>query len=256
MPPSVLHKADRFVNPARAAWRMLCLGRLIAQGVYTVRRRFPAMDHRGRDAEVQRWSCCVLRVLQVDVASTGSLGPATRMLVANHVSWLDVMVFHSLYPHARFVAKAEVQSWPAIGSLAAHSGSLFVDRQSPRQARQVVDQISRAMGEGGLVAVFAEGTTSAGDSVLPFRAGLLQAATTTGCMVQPVALRYSEGDMALSRSVPYIGDDGLLSSLWRLCSARGVAATLKFLPPHDASQTDRRTLALALHADICTALSA
>lgn len=238
----------------RAAWRLLCLGALIAQGVFVVRRHFPALAPQARHAEVQRWAGRVLRVLRVEVALTGALAPGTRMLVANHVSWLDVMAVHAVVPHARFVAKADVRDWPAVGALVAGAGSLFVDRHKPRLARRSVDEITAVLRDGGLVAVFAEGTTTDGHQVLPFRTGLLKAAAAAGCLVQPLALRYREGPLAVSGSVPYIDDDSLLQSLWRLCRCHGLQASLTLLAPREAGSGDPRTLAGHLHRDVSAAL--
>lgn len=236
------------------AWRLLCLGALIAEGVFVVRRRFPALAQEARHAEVQRWAGRVLRVLRVEVALTGSVDPGTRMLVANHVSWLDVMALHSVCPQARFVAKADVRAWPAVGALVAGAGSLFVDRRQPRLARRSVDEIAAVLRDGGLVAVFAEGTTTDGHQVLPFRTGLIKAAAAAGCLVQPLALRYREGPQAVSGSVPYIDDDSLLQSLWRLCRCRGLQASLTLLAPREAGPGNPRTLAGELHRDVSTAL--
>lgn len=238
-----------------AAWRLLRLAGLIAGGWYTVQRGFPQMAPAARHAAVQAWARRVVGVLDVDVQLVGALSPGTRMLVANHVSWLDVMVVHAVCPQARFVAKADVRGWPVVGALVAGAGSLFVDRHRPRQARRSLAQITEVLREGGLVAVFAEGTTTDGRQVLPFKAGLLQAATAVGCGVQALALRYREGGQPGSTSVPYIGDDSLLQSLWRLCRAREVGVTLTVLPPRDAGQADRRHLASSLHADVKAALA-
>lgn len=237
-----------------AVWRLLCLGGLIVQGVHTVRWRFPALAPDARHDEVQRWARRVLRVLRVDVVQAGQLGPGTRMLVSNHVSWLDVMVLHALLPQARFVAKSEVRDWPAVGTLVAGAGSLFVDRRQPRLARRSVDEVTGVLRSGGLVAVFAEGTTTDGRQVLPFRSGLLRAATAAGCPVQPLALRYREGALASSRSVPYIDDDSLLQSLWRLCRSGGIQARVTLLAPRPAGASTPRDLATHLHRDVSSAL--
>lgn len=237
-----------------AAWRLTRLAGLIVGGWYTTRRIFPTLLPEARHARVQDWASRVMRVLGVDVALSGSLQPGTRMLVANHVSWLDVVAVHSLYPQVRFVAKSDVQGWPGVGPLAVGAGSLFVDRQRPRRAHRSIEQITDVLRDGGLVALFAEGTTSDGRQVLPFKSGLLQAATVVGCSVQPLALAYREGHHPVSSSVPYIDDDSLLQSLWRLCRARGVVLTLTLLPARDARQADRRSLAAGLHADVRAAL--
>lgn len=254
MSPPSKHPPVRPVALPRAAWRLLCLGALIAHGVFIVQRRFPRLAPEARHAEMHRWSRRVLRVLRVDVELSGALAPGTRMLVANHVSWLDVMAVHAVCPQARFVAKADVRAWPAVGALVAGAGSLFVDRHKPRLARRSVDEITAVLRDGGLVAVFAEGTTTDGHQVLPFRSGLLRAAGAVGCLVQPLALRYREGPHPVSASVPYIDDDSLLQSLWRLCRCHGLQAGLTLLAPRLAGASDARALAGQLHRDVSAAL--
>jgi 1-acyl-sn-glycerol-3-phosphate acyltransferase len=177
------------------------------------------------------------------------------MLVANHVSWLDVMVLHALCPQARFVAKSEVQRWPLIGRLVAGAQTFFVERQRPQQARQAVAAITGALRTGATVVVFPEGTTSNGHSVLPFRSSLLQAALAGGTVVRPVALRYADAHERPSRGVPYIENDTLLGSLWRTARAEQLMAEVRVLPAlAGADAADRRVLAAALRDAVRAAL--
>ena len=128
------------------------------------------------------WSCGV----------SGTPRPGATLLLANHISWLDIVAIHAVAPQARFVSKADVLAWPLLGWLIKGAGTLFIERERKRDALRVLHQVAEALKAGDTVAVFPEGTTGDGATLLPFHANLLQAAIATGTPVQRVALRYSD----------------------------------------------------------------
>ncbi len=227
---------------------------LVGRGLLTLSRLPATTPSAHREAQIQQWACAVLEALgiQVRLQRVIQLG---QLLVANHVSWLDVIVLHSLCRRARFVAKADVLRWPLIGRLAQGAGTLFVPRDRPRMADRIVGEVTAVLGSGGTVMVFPEGTTSDGGGVLPFRSSLLQAAFAGNGAAQPLALRYSEGTQPTSPSVRYLGDDSLIQSIWWLCRARAVVAKVTALPLRAASRADRKAFAAELRGDIEQALT-
>lgn len=227
---------------------------LVARGLLTMRRLSPTTPSAHREEQIQQWACAVLEALGIQVRLQGVIQTG-QLLVANHVSWLDVIVLHSLCPQARFVAKSDVLRWPLIGRLAQGAGTLFVQRDRPRMAARIVSEVTTVLGSGGTVMVFPEGTTSDGVAVLPFRSSLLQAAFAGNATAQPLALRYSEGTHAISPSVRYLGEDSLVQSIWWLCRARGVVAKVTALPLRAASSADRKAFTAELRADIEQALT-
>lgn len=237
-----------------AVARAVRVGVLVGRGLLTVRRLSADTPAAHREAQIRQWACAVLEALGIQVRLQGAIQPG-QLLVANHVSWLDVMVLHSLCPQARFVAKSDVLRWPLIGRLAEGAGTLFVQRDRPRMAARALDAMTAVLGSGGTVMVFPEGTTSDGTGVLPFRSSLLQAAFAGNGTAQPLALRYSEGPHAVSPSVRYLGDDSLVQSIWWLCRARGVVANVTALPLRAASSADRKAFTAELRADIEQALT-
>jgi len=174
------------------------------------------------------------------------------MLVANHISWLDIFVVNTLAP-AAFVCKAEVREWPAIGWLCARTETVFLPRGSRSAARETSSRIAQRLGSGWLVAVFPEGTTGDGAALLPFHGALLQAAVEAQCPVQPLALRYLHADGRHCAAPAYCGSDTLWQSLLRIAGASGVRARIEVLPALDAP--DRKALAEAAHAAIAGVLS-
>jgi len=240
----------RVIRNSRATGRLL-LGVVHGlHGLGIVLLRFPAYEAPARQARIQWWATKMLRVMGIRLKVEGVPAAGGTLLVANHISWLDIMAVHAVYPHARFVSKADVKSWPLLARLIDAGGTLYLERERKRDALRVVHSMAQALQAGEMVAVFPEGTTSDGQSMLPFHANLLQAAISTNTPVQPVALRFSDATHAVSRAVEFVGETTLLQSLWRVARGEGVTARVTLLPSHASAQADRRALADALRADI------
>src|SRR6185295_16037591 len=148
------------------------------------------------------WNARLLRLLGIALHSSGTPRQGATLIVANHVSWLDILAINAVHP-CRFVSKADVRHWPLIGWLVACGGTLFIERERKRDALRVVHQVADALRQGQTLAVFPEGTTSDGHGLLPFHANLLQAAVATSTPVQPVALRFSDATHEVSIAVEF-----------------------------------------------------
>lgn len=226
---------------ARALVKTVRLLAHIAGGLITIAWRFPRLDNRQREDEVQRWARGMLARLGITLAVEGTPAPAgPLLLVANHISWLDILVVHAAR-YCRFVSKADVQRWPLIGTLATAAGTLYIARESPRDAVRVVHHMAESLRAGDVVGVFPEGTTSDGLALLPFHANLLQAAISADAPVQPIALQYTSSATGATSLAPcYIGDDTLVASLWRTLCADPITAVVRFGPPQQSQGRDRR----------------
>ncbi|MDE2298681.1 MAG: 1-acyl-sn-glycerol-3-phosphate acyltransferase [Burkholderiales bacterium] len=238
----------------RAAWR---LSRCVAHGLHgvaIVMLRFRGFDAPQRHAHVRWWSVKMLRTMGIEIHVEGTLERGGTLLVANHISWLDITALHAVVPHARFVSKADVKAWPLLSQLAHAAGTLYLERERKRDALRVVHLMAGSLAAGETVAVFPEGTTSDGRVLLPFHANLLQAAIATAAPVQPVALRFSDAAEPISRAVEFVGDTTLLQSLWRVACGEGVVARVALLPARTSAQLDRRALAQTLRSDIAAHL--
>lgn len=238
----------------RAAWRLSRCVVHALQGVAIVRLRFSGFDASQRHTYIGQWSQKMLRTLGIEIQAEGTPEPGGTLLVANHVSWLDITALHAVVPQARFVSKADVKSWPLLSHLAHACGTLYLERERKRDALRVVHLMAAALAAGDTVAVFPEGTTSDGRTLLPFHANLLQAAIATAARVQPVALRFSDAAQPISSAVEFVGDTTLLQSLWRVACSEGLVARVALLPPRPSAQLDRRALAQTLRSDIATRL--
>ena len=242
------------MRAAVASWRLLRVVVHLIHGIAIVLLRFGSLDAAGRQARIAWWSAGLLRAVGVRLRSTGSFRPGANLLVINHVSWMDVAAIHTVCPRARFVSKADVRHWPLLGWLVAAVGTLFIERERRRDALRVVHQMARSLADGDTVAVFPEGTTGDGSTLLPFHANLLQAAIANATPVQPVSLRYSQPGHAVSPAVAWLGDTSLAHSLWAIACAEGLEVHVAALSARDSAHADRRALAQTLRADIEAAL--
>ncbi|MGQ4402116.1 lysophospholipid acyltransferase family protein [Streptomyces hayashii] len=196
---------------------------------------------------VRCWSRAVVRAAGVRIRVSGATAPTATglLLVANHVSWLDIPLLAAVRP-ARMLAKAEIRRWPVAGALAARGGVLFIDRDRLRALPATVARIADALRAGRAVAVFPEGSTWCGRAQGPFRRAVFQAALDAGTPVQPVRIVYRDRGGAASTAPAFVGDDPLLASLWRVVCARGLVAEVEVRPvltPGD--HRDRKALAAA-----------
>ncbi len=241
------------VSRFRALWRLLVflavlppamLLQLVALKLkLEFAKSFPVWFHRQ-----------ILRLFGFKVMRRGRQSrKAPTLYVANHVSYLDIEVLGSLIKGS-FVAKAEVRSWPIFGWLAVLQRSVFIERRVQRTA-EARDEMSDRLEDGDSLILFAEGTSSDGNRVLPFKSALFAVAALKpkgeDLTVQPVSIAYSHLDgMPMGRFLrPYFawyGDMELASHIWDACGLGKVTVTVEFHPPVTLAQMGSRK-ALAYH---------
>lgn len=234
-----------------AAWRLLrALAHALA-GLATILFVFPRLQQPERNARVQAWAARMLAIVGIELQVRGT--PPERgpmLLVANHISWLDILALHAAR-HCRFVSKSQVRRWPLVGPLATGAGTLYVERESRRDAMRVVHGMAASLRAGDILAIFPEGTTTDGAGLLPFHANLLQAAISADAPVLPVGLDFLEaGTRHRSRAAAYIDDDTLLGSVWRALMAPPLLALVTFGEPQHAGGRDRRQWAVDLRTAV------
>jgi 1-acyl-sn-glycerol-3-phosphate acyltransferase len=196
----------------------------------------------------------MLAVVGVDLVVRGAPAVGGPLLVvANHVSWLDIDVLNAI-AGTRFVAKAEVRRWPVVGTVAARTDTFFIVRGSRRDAARVKTAVALALARGERVCVFPEGTTTDGATVGRFYAALLQAAVDSGVPVQPVALRYLDDRGNRVGDAAFVGDMTFVASLRKIVRHRRMTAALTFGPCIDVATRSRRELARVTRGFVLTAL--
>jgi 1-acyl-sn-glycerol-3-phosphate acyltransferase len=229
------------IRRLRGCWRLLrVLGHVLA-GLWIVALRLPRLPQEQQNSRVQAWAVELLGHFGITLQVLGQpplTGPV--LLVSNHVSWLDIPVMHAAR-HCRFVSKSDVQDWPLIGTLATAAGTLYIERSSRRDAVRMVALMADALRDHEVVAVFPEGTTGDGCSLLPFHANLLQAAVSADAPAQPVGLRFIDQASGLTSHAPsYVGDETLMGSLWRTVCAPPMVAVVHYGQPERAQGRERR----------------
>ena len=216
---------------------------------------FPWSGADRRNASVRRWSRRLLGICGVSLEpQRGEVALAHALVVANHVSWLDIFVINALYP-CRFVAKAEIRAWPVLGYLVAQAGTVFIARGNRRDLRRAFKGLVHSLQQGERVAFFPEGTTAAQGVLLPFHANLFEAAIDAGVMVQPYAIEYLDANGALHPAVDYSGEITFAASMVAILSGTAVRARLVCLPALDARGAHRRVLAAGAAEAVAAALA-
>lgn len=213
-----------------------------------------ALNRRSRMAVARLWQRFVCALMGVHVTVTGA--PAAErplLLLANHTSWLDIPVLASIAP-VSFIAKKEVATWPIVGFLARAQRSVFVDRERRQATGSHADEVAGRLSSGDIIVLFAEGTSSDGNNVLPFRSALVGAAqmalsssetSEDAATVQPVAIAYRRMlGIPLGRQhrprVAWYGGADLLPHLRRILSDGGVDVEVAFGPARAVSAADDR----------------
>ncbi|MEU8777217.1 lysophospholipid acyltransferase family protein [Streptomyces sp. NPDC048606] len=240
----------RFASVARAVLRLAGALALVLLAVAVVApvRLLPV---RPRHALIRTWAAALVRSLGVRITMRGAPGPdGGRLVVANHISWLDVPLVAAALP-SRMLAKSEIGTWPVLGRLAARAGTLFIERDRIRALPDTVHTLTRALLAGDRVTVFPEGSTWCGRAQGPFRRAAFQSALDARVPVQPVRISYLLADGNLAGAPAFVGDDPLTASLWRIARSHGLRAELRLLPRIPPGRhPDRRELAAAARAAV------
>ena len=248
----------RLIAELRSAVRLAAVAGVMLGGVallplLLVRHRAPGRPGAGQATArrwlARTWARTLLAALGVRLSARGQPPRRGALLVANHISWLDVIALLAVAPHAVLLAKAEVRTWPVVGLLARVGGTVFLDRDRPRLLPVTVAEVTAALVGGAVVAGFPEGTTwcsLAGWSGQPagrFRPALFQAALDAGVPVTPVAIGY-RSDGRPTSAAAFVGSESLGASVRRIAAVPALTVQVEVTPAlHPGPGADRRALA-------------
>ncbi len=212
--------------------------------------------------EYHRFVC---RLLGIRVHVAGALDPDHPvLLVSNHVSWLDIPALSAVAP-VSFVAKAEVGTWPFVSWLAKLQRSVFIDRSRRTLVKDKAGEIAERLAQGDNIVLFAEGTSSDGNRILPFRSSLFSAASLapsaandngSEAVVQTVAIAYTHlhGLPILRHERPFVawyGEMDILSHAWNVLKSGPLDVTVRIGEPvRLSSLRDRKELAAFSEAQV------
>lgn len=207
-----------------------------------------AADHRA----IRSWAIGICWIFGLRVQRFGQALDDPAMLVANHLSWIDIPLIHSQRA-AVFVGKAEIARWPLLGWMAKAAGTIFLKRGSTDSLNWVAERLSEKLSADRSVAIFPEAGTGNGLDVRRFHARLLKAAVLTDAPIQPVALRFMrDGQFCLS--VTFRDKENLLQNIWRVLGERRIDAQLHFLEPiREHEGLGRRQIAAAAQQAVTAA---
>jgi 1-acyl-sn-glycerol-3-phosphate acyltransferase len=205
-------------------------------------RRFPHLYHRA----VTRWLDVRLNIIGEPVRDRPCL------IASNHVSWIDITVLSAVTPLS-FIAKKEVNSWPGFGTLARLQRTVFIDRERRQSTGAARDEIGERLKAGETLVLFAEGTSSDGRRVLPFKSAYFAAAENPDVVVQPVTLAYRGhwGVPMLRRHRPlyaWYGDMDMAPHLWQALALGPIEVDVICHQPLTLAQAGNRK-ALARQAE-------
>lgn len=235
---------------------LLRIGIHLLHGALQVALLYPLSGAGARQRLRSRWSRRLLELLgiRIEAAEGIAAGLEGGLLVANHVSFVDIFLINALLPSA-FVAKSEVAHWPLIGWLARCNDTVFIERGKRKAAQHTREHMLAALGNSQRLAIFPEGTTTSGDRVLPFHGALFQGAIDAAVPVHALALSYHDPSGIRSEAPAYIDDLKLIDCLRTIFRARGLVARVDCAASFRPPLPDRRQLAHQAHQAIAGALA-
>lgn len=201
---------------------------------------------------IQYWAKRLLRILKIKITLSGEvlkfLSKDTYLVVANHISWLDIPVIFSLKPIA-FVSASDVKTWPIIGMLAKISGAIFLDRNRKSSLIEVIQAMNHHFKNEKLsICIFPEGITSNGYQVLPFKSNLFQSAFESNKLLLPLSIKYKENNVLTNRT-SFHGSTTLFQSFKRIAKSNVIEVVVDIGHPVRPSQS-RKDLSLKIQEAI------
>lgn len=236
----------------RALLRLAAIGLLTFGGfaslvlIVPLRRLAPRWHLRLRNGVFRCWGRGMSRAAGMRVTVEGEPPAGDVFLVSNHLSYMDIVLLGS-FVEVAFVAKSDLRAWPLAGTIIAVADTVFIDRSRRSDVVRVIAGIEHVLSRGIGVVVFAEGTTSNGERILPFKPSILELAIRAERAVHYATISYRmDSGAPAGEYVCWWGDAPLMPHLWRLVKEPGFEARLTFGPEAIVAD-DRKALARRLH---------
>lgn len=248
------HKVRRAKRYSRLALNLLG-GSLIVESCYRLPRLSRIHERTLNDVGLFRqWVDDLAYSLNIELHVYGEIMPEHGLFVSNHVSWIDTVLMNKI-KQVSFVARHDLEHWPALGTFTKRMQTVYIDRSNKRQAYRSIPKLEERLTEGRSVHFFPESTTSDGTSIMHFYPMFFEAAVRTQRPVQPVLVRYTDKQMNPLVEAAYIGDDSFGDTLARILHVDKVHAHYYFLPVLDPRTMDRKELARQSRASIESCLA-
>jgi len=236
--PLALYRVVTLIGMTLCASGGLVLARLLAFGS-------PERSARITDRFVTGWARATRRLIGMRVRVDGELPSGPVAIVANHLSYVDIVALWSVTPGV-FVARADVAGWPLIGQAGRLIGTIFIDRTRKRDLLRVIPEMERPLAAGRTVIFFPEGTSSKGCEILPFKSSLFEPAVRRGVPVVTASLRFETAPPAASadQSVCWWGGMTFAPHVFELLHIPTFDARIRFSSPIQPEE-DRKALCRA-----------
>lgn len=244
------------LNTIIAALRLIAILFVTLISLFIVLLLFPLIPKKHHPKIIKYWAHITLwcvgakfDIETLDDESAAFILP-NSMVIANHVSWLDIPVLYALYA-VSFVAKAEIKAWPILGMMATRVGTIFINRSQKRNLGYINHSISDHLINGKMVVVFPEGTTTDGATVIPFKSSLFESAIASGAKIIPITIKYYKKNGDFADSVSYSGNLNLWQSVTNSLKLNGIQVKVIKLSPVTPSEfTNRNQLSKHLYDKI------
>jgi 1-acyl-sn-glycerol-3-phosphate acyltransferase len=243
---------------ARATLRLFALAGITAGYFLRWRVGRTFMNHsanrvtKWRNENFRGWACACSRLMGIAITVNNEPPKAPFLLVSNHLSYVDILVL-AAQADCTFIAKADVARWPFIGTLCRAMDIIFIDRRMKRRIPEVLQEIDHILQRGLGVVLFAEGTSTDGRSVLPFKTSLLEVAARNQMPVHFARIAYKSNEIQVEQSICWWGEMTFCDHLFRLLQTRSFQADLVY-GSEPIVGDDRRVLAANLWSAVSSHL--
>jgi 1-acyl-sn-glycerol-3-phosphate acyltransferase len=181
---------------------------------------------------IRFWCKRLLSIFEIKVEVTGLgtylINQKKYLMVANHISWMDIIVIQSIKP-CIFVAKSDVASWPLFGWVAQMTGTIFIKRDKVSDIKKALKKMKRRLIKRS-VCIFPEGTSTSGRYLLPFKSNLFQSSIDTNKSILPLCLRYEQNN-TYSDKAAFVDDMSLVDSINKIKQEKDIYVIVEVLQP-------------------------
>jgi 1-acyl-sn-glycerol-3-phosphate acyltransferase len=204
---------------------------------------FPVITRKLKTQIIKSWCLYLLRIIEVKIKISGENLSLlkNKFFVANHISWLDIIVINSIMPVV-FVAKSSVKSWPVFGLMARFTNTIFLDRSSKKSMLMAYQHIKSSLSHSSIF-IFPEGTSTVGKYVEPFHSNFFQIPVDLSKLTYPVSIEYLK-DNQFTNIPAYVGDDTLVKSILRIVKNPGFEASVTYFKGIDGKNKNRKEIAI------------
>ena len=203
---------------------------------------------------VNNWSKILCRVCGIKIQSKGLKQGNPVLIVANHISWLDIPIIHS-QKLLGFIAKSEIGNWPMFGILIKSGEVVLIKRGKHESRKKVLELMQQRLRQNRSIGVFPEGKATNGDKLGHFHRQLMQAAIETQVPIQAVAIKFIHADGTRNKDIGFRPHEKFIPNILRILTLPGCTAELNFCEPLDTKNITAREAAIKTQHQVAEKLA-